>query len=72
MKEIVLCFNGRLSNTICGFYSAAEANEFLHQLWNGPDGDLSLKIPTINPNREKILVFDTADEALRHFKIRKR
>lgn len=72
MREITLCFNGRLTHTICGFYSAADANEFLHHVWNGPDGDQSLKLPTINPKNTKIMVFDSPDEALRHFKIRKR
>ena len=53
---------GSIRKIVCGFYSSVE----LHQFLNPITLELLDKLPTVNPSREPILVFETALEATRY------
>lgn len=68
MTLTFLAFRGRVSRTICAFTSDEELNRFV-QL-TACDAPVTWEtIPTVNPLREAIPTFATANDALDHFNL---
>lgn len=64
-KLTYLAFQGRLNRTICAFTSEQAVDEFIRAI---PVNDYD-RLPTVHPAARPIPTFDSAQEALEHFKV---
>ena len=65
-KHVYLVHRGKLRYTICGFTSVEARDEFYARVYPVV---LNSVLPTVNPNKQAIPVFDTCDEARKFFKL---
>jgi hypothetical protein len=66
MRQLYLAFDGRASRTYCAFFSEAEVTAFAR--WTFGITDAGKHIPVVYPTHDPIPFFDTAAEAIAHFK----